>query len=529
MSVVDKWDSYHCTVRWLSILFGFILIFGLSENRYIVSFMVAMGCIALTSVEARILIKVRNLADENQWSGALWVLLTGCLAYVAADRLWVRIVLLCLIGLSHYIHLYTICYSEKLTLSYVKKLLWDIPILVMAFPIDLFERQDILEKKMKNQSRFVGICVLLVILMCIVLPFYITADARIYSILAALSAGVASGIPVLGICVFLGFLPAMVNYSITKGLCFDIVLRNPERQTTVNTVGRNYFINMVTIKIVIIGLAIANAVFLALQVEQLIRCCIQSEMVGILGDVHRIFPVLVCVGLNVIFLLLSYLTGTDTGKARDKCLKNIFILSVLGNVILVLVRYIIKIISFGINASDLVGCGITVIYLIIIFVGWRCIVQYKGEFVHKIAVWGVALLSIFHIMPTEYLVSQINVIVFMDKYERGLIGESVVEKDIDLEFLSTMGLEAVPAMTDLLDVEILYEGSGMTLGEVAEDHIIEMFYKDLSPRERDTIRSATGERLEMLLEILGKKIEYQIVGKRRLAYEALRGAIGADY
>ena len=263
MSVMEKWSSYHSIVRRLSVLFGFILIFGLSENGYIVSFIVALSLLTLTSAEARILRKIKELENISQWSGALWVLLTCCIAYMATDRLSIRIGLLCLVVLSHYIYLYTICYSEKLTLSYIKKLIWDIPILVMAFPIDLFERENNPEKKIKGHSCLVGICILLVLLMCVFLPFYIMSDIRMYSILAALISSVSSGVPVLGIYAFLGIMPAMANYSLIKGIGLDIVLGNRERQNKENIIGKNYFLNVVTVKIIIAGLMIVNAVFLA--------------------------------------------------------------------------------------------------------------------------------------------------------------------------------------------------------------------------------------------------------------------------
>ncbi|MDE5977365.1 MAG: DUF4173 domain-containing protein [Turicibacter sp.] len=520
--------TYNYLLQAGSAAFGFFLMLGLSIDKTWASYFVVVLIIIMLVAETIWLKKIKELNVVHHLESN-WILLAGAVAYVLTNSVIVKISMLLVMILSAYITLYRECYYERISFRYIKSILGDLPILCLYHIMDFFKRDEPVKNRIQRYKLVNGICILFIVLVCIFFPLYAAVDDRVEAILYFIIIKLISVLPIWGVCALLGMIPAMINYSIVQGLVLDIVLDNPERNyvDSFEVSSDNLYFNEVIVKVVLWGLVIVNAVFIGLQVSYLFHLQESQKNIESLYHLSGIFPLLAAIGTSIIFAVISeYVIIKCEGTEEVSRITYLYILSLIALLLLVGYRYVLKVINYGIGNLDMIII-ISILLLAIVLVTVLHNVIVKGkEILYKLAIWGTVGFVILSILPWEYFAAKINVSVFSRRYQNGEFIDKVTEQDINLDFLKQMKYDAVPALVSLIDIPLTYEETNKSLGESAKEIVVHLFYMDMTDEEISEIGELeTNKEIKRFQDILAGKIEYCVIGKRKMAYKAFCEAL----
>ena len=523
-----KWKTYNCFFQKISMLFGFLLIWGLSSEGTWTSYFVVLLILNFFMAEIIWIKKIKGLYTVH-YLETYWLLLAAAIAYIWTNNIVVKIFMLLVILLASYVTFYRECYYEKVTFHYLKYILGDFPILCLYYVIDFFKKDELLKNRIRRYKCINGFCILFIVLMGIFLPLYSTVDNSVKSILYFVIIKLFSLLPIWVICALIGLIPAMINYSIVRGLTCDIVLKNPERNnmSSKHVNSNSVFLDKVVVKIIICGLLIVNIFFIVLQLSYLFNIQESQKNIESLYYMSNVFLLLMAIGISIFFVIISeYLIINRKSKYELLWITYLYILSLIALLLLTGYRYALKVMYYGIGNLDMLVIISIALFTIIIAIVLYSIFVNKKNILNMLALWGTVGFVILSILPWEYFASQINVSVFIRRYQNGEFVDKVTEQDINIDFLKQMKFDAVPALISLFDVTLLYEDTDKSLGENVKESIIQLFCMDMTDEEISYIGELeTDKEIEYFKNIVGEKVEYRIIGKRKIVYEIFCDAL----
>lgn len=527
MEIKDR-KTYNYLLQNVSAAFGFFLMLGLSIDKIWASYFVVFLIINMFIAETIWLKKIKEIREVHHLESN-WILLAGAVAYILTNSVIVKILMLLVMLLSAYITLYRECYYKRISFRYLKSMLGDLPILCLYHIMDFFRRDEPVKNRIRRYKWINGICILSIVLVCIFFPLYAAVDDRVETILYFIIIKLISVFPIWGVCALLGMIPAMINYSIVRGLESDIVLNNPERNygDSFEVSGNNLYFDETIIKIVLWGLIMVNVVFIGLQVSYLFNLQESQENIESLYHLSGIFPLLAAIGTSIIFVMISeYLIIKCEGTEELSRITYLYILSLITLLLLVGYRYALKVINYGIGNLDMI-IMISILFLAIVLVTALHNIIIKGkEILYKLAIWITVGFVVLSILPWEYFAAKINVSVFSRRYQNGEFIDKVTEQDINLDFLKQMKYDAIPALVSLMDIPLMYEETNKSVGESAKEIAVHLFYTDMTDGEISEIgKVETDKEIKRFQDILDEKIEYSVIGKRKMAYKAFCEAL----
>lgn len=518
-SKLSRRNNYILQV--LSLMFGFLLMILLSMQEVWSSYFVVALVFIMSSLECLWLRNIKGI-EEYHWLSSNWLLLASAVIYILTDSLVTKIMMFGVMVLSLYLNLYRTVYYEPFSIGYIKIMVKDFPLLCFNYVAALFKRNEYLEIRTKKEKRFVGICILAVVLIGIIFPLYICMDNRMGLILKFIVIKLITFFPVCIICGLLGVIPAVINYSIVRGLVEDIVLHNPSRNKGVVKIlnnEENIFWNDTVINIVLGGLTVINIVAIGLQISTLFNQIMNRPIEEILHNMEKELPLLIAIMVGVLFIALShYWILHNASKKSTQKLVFTYILSLILLRLLLICHYILKVFTFGIAETDVYGICIVFLVGIVLVLLMLNSTTIDANILQKVVTYSVIVFVVLSLFPSEYVISQINVRVFLDKYQKSEIENQVTSQDIDLEYLEKMGYEAVPALMLLMDISLEYDLSQEPLNKTINDLVVKMFYVDMNDEEISKIENlGIEEQKEQLVKILSEKVEYRVIGRRKTA------------
>lgn len=528
---ISNWEAYNYRLKCASIVFGFLLMLGLSIDKTWAAYCVVFLIINFFLAETIWLKRLKGLKEVHHLVSN-WILLASAAAYIMTNNVIIKILMVLVMLLSVYITLYSEMYYEKISFHFVRFMLEDFPILCLYNIMEFFKKDEPLKNRIWRYKIEYGICILAMVLACIFFPLYAIVDSRVKFILYFIIAKLISVMPIWGVCILLGVIPATVNYSIMRGLAYDIILDNPKRNKDKQSIdtGEKFTENEIVIKIVLWGLVIVNVTFIALQISYLFHLQEYQENIESLYHLSGMFPLLFAIMTSLIFVIISEYLIIECGCTQELSrVTYIYIFSLITLLLLVGGRYVLKVINFGIGNKDILVI-ISILFLAIILVSIlrSIIVKENGTF-YKLIIWGTVGFVLLSVLPLDYFSSQINVSVFRRRYQTGEFTDVVTEQDINLDFLEQMKYDAIPALVSLFDVPLIYEETNESLGESAKKIAVKLFYMDMTENEiKETGLLETDKEIERFQDILDEKIEYCVFGKKKIAYKAFCEGLEGD-
>lgn len=528
----------------VSCMGGFLLIAGLSEGGIWASVMVVLLIIFCSAGENLFLKRNKNI-EIVHWTFSDWTLLAAGLLFIYASNLIGKMLLLCCMLISLYVNLYRTCYYEKVSFIYIRKIFSDLPILCFYNLPDFWRWEEPVEIRRKRRSWMIGMLALAGILTCIILPLYTATDANVGRIAVIFAEKISIVLPYLLLCAILGIIPAMINYSLIRGLMEDVVEKNPERcdqtleiipfestldEAVVSTVDKavdTYISKESVFKIILWGMVAVNAILVGLQVFNLFQVLLSSRDMGLLCTMQGVLPLLTAIVINVMFMIFSQCMTSKEGHKKLKMVTLIYAFTLIALLLLLVGRYTVKILYSGIEEADLFGLLAILILSVALCIYLYGIFQKNVQLGGKVVLWGTVLFVLLSVIPIEYFIAEINVQVFINKLDQHQIGEYVSKDDIDLEYLGTLGYDAVPAMARLLQISLPYGNTSESVGRVVKYELLDIFDQDINEEERVQISEKSAEDgVRQLVDILMKNKKYQIIGKRKISLQALAESVG---
>lgn len=521
MSRLGKEDYMIRMLCWLG---GFFLMLGISSRNIGASCCVCFLIIISSAKETNMIMRVKKIR-EIHWFCSDWVLMAAAFAYIGAENFFVKIFWVFCMFLCVYLRLYRICYYEKISREHIKRIIGDFPILCLYNVSWFWCGGEPFEIKEKRRRIIVGIFSLLILTIGIFLPLYAAVDSEISEFTIAVLWNGINKLPVGIACAILGMIPAVINYSIIKGLIEDVVERNPERFVEIsNDIGFNgLFYNKEVLKIVLWGLVLLNMLFVGLQINYLLRYQLYEYNMENPYDLQGGLPLLVAVIISLFFVFISEYAIESNNVKDIRFVTLIYILSLCTMTILLLYRYILKITKSGIDNMNLVGLFCALLILLLFWFSLYFISSIGADIWKKAAVAGTIIFLLIALLPVKYIVSNINVYIFMNKYENGKISNTVSEKDIDLAYFNQMGYDSIFALTKLAGVTLEYEPTQKSVQETTGEILFNCFSADLTITERNGLSELeTDEKLRQVIIILEDRPAYRMAGMKQVALDKLK-------
>lgn len=383
------------------------------------------------------------------------------------------------------------------------------------------------ESRRKRRSWTVGLICLAIILACLILPLYAMVDVRMSNLIGFCLERVLIRLPFWLICMVLGVIPAMINYSVMRGLLEDIVRKNPERDcqsqgAEADKTKDGYLLRENVFRVILWGMTAVNGVLVCLQINYLFQLQTTVQEAKAESVMQGTLPLLIAIAMSIVFAAISVYMVSVEKRAKIRMVSLIYILTLTALVFILVWRYVLKIVHYGIEDRNLFGLFAIVVLMILLGICLHSISEKNTQVWRKMILWGTILFVLISVIPVEYIVAEVNVQVFISQYDKGLIDGHVSEEELDLEYLGGLGYDAVPSLTRLLSIDTLYEDTGKSVPQAALDELLYIYDQDLSDAERERITEKDVEDgVRLLVDILKEKTKYQVIGKRKISLRAL--------
>lgn len=139
----------------------------------------------------------------------------------------------------------------------------------------------------------------------------------------------------------------------------------------------------------------------------------------------------------------------------------------------------------------------------------------------------------FCICIPEFWIGKINVAIFNYKYEHQLLvnavgGDSsvalITQQDLDMEYLQTLGIWAIPSLASLKDIANSYQENQKMVKDIAEKEIIDILKEDLSVKEREELENLQTGQIFYILDALEQNKEYKLPGYKKVILDIVQQA-----
>lgn len=426
-------------------------------------------------------------------------------------------------------YLYTLKKNVEFDFSFLVQFFCDALYLPFAYIYDFLKRENYTQaERIRNQKIINGIIMNIVISFFILIPLYMSGDYIFRSWMVVLWGVLVDNVFAITIAIIFCWIPAMFIFSYAKGICKDVTPTIKMQQKMFGTLDKGmFFFNDINIKMIFIGGTTVNTAYAVSQIAYVFQ--MKGAEGGVLQKNNSVVPIFVAVILNLFILLI--LSLIIIAKKINNNSIDIFSYNIYYAVSLILVwiavgwRYVNVIFKYGLKGM----WPITGLLLLLIFAGVTCniisVINNYENFI-KYVFYGVMITALgFSICIPEFWIGKINVAIFNYKYEHQLLANSegndssvtlIAQQDLDMEYLQTLGIWAIPSLLSLKDITNSYQENQKMLKDVAEEEIIEIFKEDLSVKERKGLEEIQTEQIYHLVDVLEQKKEYKLPGYKKV-------------
>lgn len=525
----ELWEQNRYTLQWkyFSISFGFLLLIGLCSNSFFLRNFVVLLILGTICYEASWL-KMEKVLKTPQWRLSLILTTVSGIAYIAGQNYLLKSVLFWFMIVGGIIYLYRVCYPDTLSWNYIKQMFEDTVYLLLSSFVDIWRVKKRNDEKIRDRKIHAGLIGAIVVVVGILIPLYALADIHFREILKITINKIIEVAPILSACIVFGFIPAMFNYSFVKGLYTDVVLENPRRDTSIpNREKPGFYFNETTLKIIALLALLVNTIFVIIQIVYLMDPLQYNLNIEDSYRMDGMLPLAIAVIVNIIVIGICVLLTKRDKETKLHLLVFWDILSTIAISISILYRYYWKVTRYGIRSLEVISGLLLIVTFILLLLSLTVLIKRNTEIMPLAIRWISIAFVVSSLIPSEYLISQINVSVFLHKYNQETANVSLSQKDIDLEYLAGFKYQAIPAMARLNYIDNTYGETGISVGEKTRKYMIEILKKDLTNGEKEMLdqRADTEEKLNFLVEKLEMKSEYQMFGYKKQALESLRDMI----
>lgn len=107
----------------------------------------------------------------------------------------------------------------------------------------------------------------------------------------------------------------------------------------------------------------------------------------------------------------------------------------------------------------------------------------------------------------------------------GTWNKEAEKKYVYIEYIKSLQFWGIPALIDIKNVKNIYSNTGKSVGDVAEESIIELLEAEISKdSSRTTDEMDNNEKVIHMVEKLEKKIDYILPGQKKIILNILRKA-----
>lgn len=522
---IAEWnEKYAFMWRKISLSLGILLLIGLSSNHLYVRHFVVLLLIGTVCYEASWL-RSSKMIGHSQWRISLIIMGVSALVYVSAQNYGLKTYFFWSMIASGLIYLYRLCYSEALSWNYVIQMVNDSVYLMLCYFVDMWRIKKNILIMEKDRKILGGILGAFVVLFFGLIPLYVLGDIHFRGLVKVCFYTGVEVVPIVFSCMIFGIIPAMFNYSYMKGLYTDLVLENPGRKTGEYRTGNTgFYFNEITMKIIIIAVLLVNTVFMITQIVFLLSSSRYNVNAEEVDHMRGVYLIGLAVILNIVVIgMCEYLFWK---KPEAKLRYWVFWDALVTVVIMfsVVYRYVESIVRYGIHSIEIFS-GITFLCIMIGLIFALTLTWKKKINVFQKALnWICITLIILSLTPFEYIIPEINVGIFQYKYQNNLAEAVIREHDLDMDYLRQFRYQAIPAMSKLKTINNPYEGKNKSVAELSAEYIWGIFKEDIKEQDyRELMRNEDiTKRLRNMTMILEKKSEYQILGYKRHALEAVK-------
>lgn len=521
---MDNLGKKDYIIRILCWIGGFLLAVGLSFGNIGASCFVCFFIIVTSIWEMHFIMNIKEI-EKIHWFFSDWILLAAAYAYIGTGSFFLKILLMLCMFLCIYIKYYRMCYYEKISWNHIKKAINDFPVLCLYNISWFWKGKEPFEIKVKRHKVTIGIIAFIILAVGIFLPLYSALDSAIGEIAIAVLWNCIKKIPIGVTCALAGLVPASVNYSLIKGFIEDVVGKNPERSNQVldSTNFQGLFYNEDTLKIILWGLTFLNVLLISFQFNYLLQYQLYEYNMKNTYDLKGGLPLLLAIVISLLFVSMSGYAVNRNGAKKLQFVTLVYILTLCAMTILLLWRYVLKIMKSGIDNMDLLGLGVTLLLLLIFWFFIYFVSHISTNIWKKAVALGTILFLLVALMPIEYIVSNINVYIFLNRYKRGEIKNVVSEEDIDLAYLDKVGYDSISALTKLAGITLEYEPTEKSVQETAGEILIDYFSFDLTRTEQNELLDLKmEEKLQKLIIMYENQPTYKMTKIKRTAFNNLK-------
>lgn len=123
---------------------------------------------------------------------------------------------------------------------------------------------------------------------------------------------------------------------------------------------------------------------------------------------------------------------------------------------------------------------------------------------------------------------QVGILVFSGRLAKKMSGtwnKEAEKKYVYIEYIKSLQFRGIPALIDIKNVKNIYSNTGKSVGDVAEESIIELLEAEISKdSSRTTDEMDNNEKVIHMVEKLEKKIDYILPGQKKIILNILRKA-----
>lgn len=502
--------------------------------------------IALKIIEILFLVYLACWLDKDAVKKEYYKLLFFCVFIVGAgfgnliNNIVAKLIVTIITILAAMLYLYSIrirvSYDRKFLIHFFSSVIY----LPFAYVYDFLKKEEYTRiERIKQQRIFNGIFVSLTITLFGIIPLYANGDAVFKGWLEIGVGWLLENVFCFSVAIGFCWVPAMLIYSYVKGICMENVNDNITINIISNVDKKKMFLNKFSVKAILISGGVVNLLFTCTQIAYFFEVNKKYEEISSIGNMVSIFGAII---INVVLLTVTALVIKEKriNEYSDSIasLNIYYAISIIAVWIAFLWRYLISIYKYGLKGIWTIW-GLAILLLIAV-VSWNISnVLYNYERLIKISCYGISVLFvIFNICLPEYWIGKINIKIYDYKYNNGLlkyVSEDifredmsniiVAEQDLDMEYLKTLQIWAIPALLDVIDVDNYYEETGKTVGAIAKETIIEILEKDLTEENREVMKKMDNdEKIRYMCMQLEKKLDYRLLGQKRVILEALKQA-----
>lgn len=439
--------------------------------------------------------------------------------------------------LSAMIYLYTLRCCDKFNFAFLVQFFHDALYLPFSYIYDFFERENYTqEERIKNQKIANGIILTIVLSVFILIPLYMSGDYVFRSWMIILWGWLLDNVFAITISIVFCWIPAMFIFSYVKGINEDVEPAVELQQEMFDTLDKNkFFFNGLNIKMIFIGGTIINVVYAIAQAAYVLQK--EGAEGGVLRKDNSIVPIFTAVVINLFILMILSLIIIARKINNDSI--DIFSYNIYYAISLVLVwvsvgwRYVNIVFKYGLKGI----WPIAGLLLLLILAGVACnimsVINDYEDFV-KCTFYGIMIAVLgFCICIPEFWIGKINVAIFNYKYEHQLLvnavgGDSsvalITQQDLDMEYLQTLGIWAIPSLASLKDIANSYQENQKMVKDIAEKEIIDILKEDLSVKEREELENLQTGQIFYILDALEQNKEYKLPGYKKVILDIVQQA-----